>query len=104
MVKRTAAMLVLGGLIASPAFSQTPPNPTQQGIVRPTGDAPVFRVSIVGRTTSAINYRPRKAETKIDFAGTQLMPGARGSATIEGEKGYIQVKAHFDKLVPPGQF
>lgn len=104
MFQRTAAMVVFGGLIAGPAFSQTPPNPTQQGVVRPAGDVPVFRVSVVGRTTSAINYRPRKGETKIDFTGTQLMPGGRGSATIEGEKGYISVKARFDKLVPPGQF
>ena len=32
------------------------------------------------------------------------MPAAKGYATVSGEKGYIKVDAHFDKLAPPTQF
>ena len=63
---------------------------------------PLFRVTVVGRTTQAINYRPRRGDTRVDFAGTALMPAATGRATVSGEKGYIKVDARFDKLAPPG--
>ena len=65
---------------------------------------PIFRVTVVGRTTQAINYRPRRGDTRVDFAGTPLMPAATGKATVSGEKGYIKVDARFDKLAPPTQF
>jgi outer membrane protein OmpA-like peptidoglycan-associated protein len=58
----------------------------------------------VGRTTPAINYRPRSGSTKIDFAGTPLMPAAKGHATIKGEKGYIQIDADFSDLQPAARF
>ncbi|HEX8031592.1 MAG TPA: OmpA family protein, partial [Vicinamibacterales bacterium] len=61
-------------------------------------------VTVVGRTTSAVNYRPRKGETRIDFDGTPLMPDAKGRAVIEGKKGYIEVDANFDKLAAPSRF
>jgi outer membrane protein OmpA-like peptidoglycan-associated protein len=46
----------------------------------------------------AVNYRVRGGPTKIDFIGTSLMPGAKGSAWIESKKGYIEIDASFDKL------
>ena len=104
MFQRTAAALVvsaaLTGLTASVAFSQTAPNPTQQAIARADGPVPTFRITVDGRTTPAINYRPRRGDTKIDFSGTPLMPTAHGDATVSGEQGYIQIDAHFKKLTP----
>src|SRR5688572_3310789 len=65
MFKRTAATLVVSAaLTASVAFSQTAPNPTQQTIAPSDGPVPIFRISVVGRTTPAINYRPRRGDTK----------------------------------------
>ena len=58
----------------------------------------------VGRTTAAVNYRPRQGDTKIDFAGTALLPGAKGTAEVSGAKGYMQIDARFDKLQPPTRF
>jgi outer membrane protein OmpA-like peptidoglycan-associated protein len=98
-----AALALIGGLVSGPAFSQTPPNPTQQPAA-PQISGPVFRVVVVGRTTPAINYRPRSGDTKIDFVGTPLLPQARGDATIKGEKGYIRVDANFEKLEPATKF
>src|SRR5262245_13986712 len=67
-------------------------------------EVPVFRVTVVGRTVPAVNYRPRSGETRVDFAGTALMPKAKGQARIEGEKGYIKVDARFNKLDGPQRF
>jgi hypothetical protein len=57
-------------------------------------------VTVVSRTTPAVNYRPRHDDTPLDFQGTSLLPGAKGHANISGEKGYIQIDAKFDKLEP----
>ena len=112
MFQRIAAALVVFGFLAGSAFSsrpaaadqQTAPNPTQQTVVTPRGEMPVFRVTVVGRTIPAINYRPRSGDTRINFAGTTLMPKAEGWASIEGEKGYIKIDARFDELGAPMQF
>jgi hypothetical protein len=73
---------------------RTPPNPSQ----------PIFRVTVVGHVTPAINYRPRNGDTEIDFRGTTLMPLAVGEAKVQGKKGYIDIDAKFDKLGSPAQF
>jgi outer membrane protein OmpA-like peptidoglycan-associated protein len=101
MVKLSAAALF--GLLAMPAFAQVAVTPAQQSDVtrEPT---PIFRVTVVGRTTAAINYRPRSGETKVDFVGTALLPEARGLAEVSGEKGYIEIDARFEKLQPATRF
>lgn len=68
------------------------------------GQTPIFRVTVVGHVTPAINYRPRKGDTEIDFRGTTLMPLATGEAKVQGKKGYIDIDAKFDKLGSPAQF
>ena len=65
---------------------------------------PVFRVTVVGRTTQAINYRPRSGATDVGFEGTALLPRARGHAKVEGEKGVIAIDARFDNLTPASGF
>jgi len=107
MVSRTAVLMACGVLITGAAGAQTAaPNPTQRPTAVSTTDngVPLFRVTVVGRTTPAVNYRPRNGETKIDFQGTALMPMARGNAVVSGEKGYIHIDARFDKLAAPSQF
>ena len=109
MFSRTAVLVAYGVFSTSAAsFAQTAaPNPTQRpsAVVATTESGqPLFRVTVVGRTTAAINYRPRSGETKVDFEGTPLMPMAKGSAVVSGEKGYMRIDARFDKLAPPSQF
>ena len=93
MYSRTAALLLAGAL----ATGVVAPDVTAQ-------DQALFRVVVVGRSTPAINYRPRSGETKIDFVGTPLSPQARGDATIKGEKGYIEIDANFENLQAPSRF
>jgi outer membrane protein OmpA-like peptidoglycan-associated protein len=105
MVSRTAVLFVCGVLAGNVASSQSPaPNPTQRTVDAGQAQVPLFRVTVVGRTTPAVNYRPRSGDTKIDFAGTPLMAMAKGTATVSGEKGYIRIDARFDHLSPPSQF
>ena len=105
MVSRTAVFLACGVLVTTAAHAQSPaPNPTQRTVTAEPAQVPLFRVTVVGRTTPAVNYRPRSGDTKIDFDGTALMPMGRGTATVSGEKGYVHIDARFDKLSPPSQF
>jgi outer membrane protein OmpA-like peptidoglycan-associated protein len=108
MFQRVATALLLTAFIGvfTPglAFSQAPPNPTQTITAAPGDNIPVFRVTVVGRTVPAINYRPRSGDTRINFGGTTLMPKAKGWASIEGEKGYIKIDARFDELDGPQRF
>jgi len=99
-----ATALAIAVLFPIEAFTQTAANPTQQRDVRAPDEAPLFHVTLIGRTTPAINYRPRSGNTKIDFVGTVLMPQARGDATVKGEKGSIEIDANFERLQPATRF
>ena len=84
-----------------------PPNPVQQQVVTPVnqgGPMPVFRVTVVSRTTKAVNYRHRGGSTKVDFRGTPLLPQAKGEAKIESKQGYIEIEVEFDELEPATKF
>src|SRR6202790_549914 len=65
---------------------------------------PVYRVTVVARTSKAINYRHRSGSTPIGFQGTSLMPGARGDAKVESHKGYLEVDAHFKNMEPASKY
>jgi len=100
MFKLTAAAVL--GLLATSAYAQAPANPTQQRVT--DNQTAIFHVTVVGRTISAINYRPRNGSTKVDFAGTTLLPDGKGYAEVSGEKGYMKIDAHFDNLQPAMKF
>ena len=104
MPPTTTILLAAGLLVPLAAESQTRPNPTQRPVTVEQDQVPVFRVTVVGRTTPAINYRPRSGETRVDFAGTPLMPDADGQARIKGQKGYIEIDAKFKDISPASQF
>ena len=83
------------------------PNPTQQKALTPneTGEPmPVFRVTVVSRTTKAINYHHRTGTTHIDFRGTELMPAARGEARVESQMGSTKIETALDHMTPASQF
>ena len=103
--KTSLAVLILAGAIAVPARSQsTAPNPTQQGVPRSDESVPVFRVTVVARTTPAINYRHRGGATTIDLEGTPLLPRSHGEAKVESKQGYIEIEVEFDELEPATRF
>ena len=76
----------------------------QQPAMTQSGDAPVFHVQVVERTTPAINYLHRGGSTKVNFLGTPLMATSKGEAKVESERGVIHVSAKFEHMVPPSSF
>src|SRR5688572_6548267 len=58
---------------------------------------PIYRVTVVGRSTVAINYRV-SGDTKIDLTGTALLPDARGVAEISAKRGHSEIDARFNGL------
>src|ERR1041385_5960327 len=96
MKLRNTLMCLTGSAVSlfAPTFlsAQTQPAP------------PIYQVTIVSRTTQAINYGHRTYPTKIDFKGTPLLPKARGEATIESKRGSVLIDAKFERVDPPTQY
>jgi outer membrane protein OmpA-like peptidoglycan-associated protein len=65
---------------------------------------PAFRVTVVSRTAQAVNYRHHSGATKVDFQGTDLMPGARGEAKVNTRRGALGIDAEFSGLDRPTAF
>jgi outer membrane protein OmpA-like peptidoglycan-associated protein len=63
-----------------------------------------FHVNVTSRDVKAVNYKHRDGATKVDFAGTDLMPGASGEAKVESKKGYIEIEVEFAGLDKPTTF
>ena len=102
-MKTPALLLLLLGIMSA----QQVPNPTQQRAMTPadTGQSmPIFRVTVVSRTTKAINYHHRTGSTHIDFRGTELMPTARGEAKVESQMGSTKIETRLDHMTPPAQY
>src|ERR1700687_4594579 len=80
--------------------------PVQQGHVQldRSGSVPIFRVTVVERTTKAINYRHRSGSTPIEFRGTPLMPEAKGEADVNSKQGRIEINAKMEHLTPATQY
>ena len=95
--------LLLAAAIALslPAVAQTNSQTTLG--VEP-GPTPIFRVILVSRTVQAVNYRYRGGNSKLDFAGTGLMPSANGEAKVNSKGGSIAIKAEFGNLQKPTTF
>lgn len=103
-------LLVALPLCAGLAFAQVP-NPTQNvpQSERPQpgttgGPMPIYRVTVVQRTTAAINYRHRSGETSVDFRGTELMPQAKGKADVKSQNGYSDIEAKLDHMESPSRY
>ena len=83
------SFLTLGSLVAQI------PNPTQksvQAVPDKSLPMPIFRVTVVSRTTPAINYHHRTGSTKVAFRGTELMPAARGEAQVVSQMGSTKIE------------
>jgi outer membrane protein OmpA-like peptidoglycan-associated protein len=78
---------------------------TQRQVPADSGNpTPTFRTNVVSRTTRAVQYGHRSGATKIDFQGTDLMPGARGEAKVNSKRGAIEVEVEFQGMEKPTTF
>jgi outer membrane protein OmpA-like peptidoglycan-associated protein len=105
-MKIIGTFLTLCGLLA--AQSSQAPNPVQRSTDSAAslagGSMPIYRVTVVARTTKAINYNHRSGSTEIGFRGTPLLPEARGEAKVESERGVIKIDARMERLQPATTF
>jgi outer membrane protein OmpA-like peptidoglycan-associated protein len=100
------ARLALLSVAAIPFAMHASADPQDQSrvVLDTSGKTPVYRVTVVERTTKAINYRHRSGSTEVDFRGTNLMPEARGQLIVNSKQGRIEIKARMEKLTPATQF
>ena len=63
-----------------------------------SNSVPIYRITVVARTTKSINYSHRSKGTRIDFKGTSLLPEARGNAEVASKKGAIHIDTEFKGL------
>jgi outer membrane protein OmpA-like peptidoglycan-associated protein len=100
--------LPLSCVLAVVSLAAQVPNPTRQQTALTPADTgqpmPIFRVTVVSRTTKAINYHHRTGSTHIDFRGTELMPTARGEARVESQMGSTKIDTGLDHMTPASQF
>jgi outer membrane protein OmpA-like peptidoglycan-associated protein len=99
---KTKLLLAVGITLSLSAFAQT--NSQTTVVVEPISPTPIFRVNVVSRSVQAVNYKHRSGASKVDFAGTDLMPGANGQAKVESKKGYIEIEVEFGNLQKPTTF
>jgi len=101
MKQSLTVLLMTCGMLSA----QTPAQERRENSDRTAaGLTPIYRVTVTERTTKAISYRNRSGATKIDFAGTALVPAAHGEAKVESKKGYIEIEVEFRNLPEAAQF
>ena len=89
---KTRLLLAVTVALSLPAVAQT------------NTQTPTFRVVVTSRSARAINYEHRSGSSKVDFAGTDLMPGANGEAHVNSKRGSISIDAYFGSLQRPTTF
>ena len=97
----TKLLIAAGISLSLSAFAQT--NSQTDNVERMT-HTPTFRVAVVSRNVKAVNYKHRSGATKVDFAGTDLMPSASGVAEVNSKRGAIEIEAEFGNLQKPITF
>jgi outer membrane protein OmpA-like peptidoglycan-associated protein len=99
---KTNLLLVAAVALSLPAIAQTNSQTTME--VEHMSSTPTFRVTVISRSVQAVNYEHRSGSSKLDFAGTSLMPSANGEASVNSKRGSIEVEAEFSNLQKPTTF
>jgi outer membrane protein OmpA-like peptidoglycan-associated protein len=103
-MKMPALMFVAVGCLSAQIANPTQGQTDNQGPVSTGQPVPIFRVTVVSRTTKAINYHHRTGSTRIDFRGTELMPTAKGEATVNSQMGSTKIETSLQKMSPASQY
>jgi outer membrane protein OmpA-like peptidoglycan-associated protein len=99
---KTQFLLAVGLTLSLSAFAQV--NSQTTGDVEHRSSTPTFRVTVISRSVQAVNYQHRSGSSKLDFAGTDLMPSANGVAEINSKRGSIAIETEFGNLQKPTAF
>jgi outer membrane protein OmpA-like peptidoglycan-associated protein len=99
---KTRLMFVVAIVLSLPAAVLT--NAQTAVEVEHGSSTPTFRVVVISRSVQAVNYEHRSGSSKLDFAGTTLMPSANGEAKVNSKRGSIEIEAEFGNLQAPAIF
>jgi outer membrane protein OmpA-like peptidoglycan-associated protein len=99
---KTTLLLIAFVTLSLSAFAQT--NSRANVTIEPLSHTATFHVTVVSRSVQAVNYRHRSGSTKMDFAGTDLMPAANGEAKVQSRRGSIEIEVEFGNLERPTTF
>jgi outer membrane protein OmpA-like peptidoglycan-associated protein len=99
---KTKLLLAAAVAMSLPVVAQTNSQSTVE--VERMSSTPTFRVTVISRSVQAINYEHRSGSSKLDFAGTALMPSANGEARVNSKRGSIEIEAEFGNLQRPTTF
>src|SRR5689334_8439829 len=89
---------------AQPSYADQTTQQHPTTALEPMDQTPTFRVTVISRSVSAVNYRHRSGATKLGFKGTELMPGAHAEAKVESKRGYIEIEVEFHGMETPTSF
>jgi outer membrane protein OmpA-like peptidoglycan-associated protein len=115
MIKAISKVASLALFVAASGFvGAQEPNPTSTPDAQTNAvpvnaegtldNTPLYKIEVVGREIPAINYFHRSGSTKIGFQGTDLLPGAKGSAKVQANAGRTAIDASFEGLSPANGF
>src|SRR5258707_13256639 len=102
---RPASVLFHTLFLACYAVAQAPgpPPATPEGSANRVSE-PIYRVTVVSRTTKAINYGHLSEPTKVGLKGTVLLTEAQGEARVESRRGAVEIEAKVNHLGSPTRF
>jgi outer membrane protein OmpA-like peptidoglycan-associated protein len=97
-VKTSAALFAVLAMLGASTLAQA------QTTASDEHQMATYSVNVVSRTTRAVKYAHRSGSTKIDFQGTDLMPGASGVATVASKRGAMAIEVEFQGVNKPTSF
>jgi outer membrane protein OmpA-like peptidoglycan-associated protein len=97
-VKSSAALFAVLAMLGASTLAQA------QTTASDEHQMATYSVNVVSRTTRAVKYAHRSGSTKIDFQGTDLMPGASGVATVASKRGAMAIEVEFQGVNKPTSF
>ncbi len=104
MPRRFCVLIVAMAALLSLTLSALAQTQTQQPDQADLDQAPTMRVTVVSRTTKAVNYRHRGGSTTVDFKGTDQMPEITGRAKVDSKSGRLDIDAKLENLLPANKF
>jgi outer membrane protein OmpA-like peptidoglycan-associated protein len=112
--KKISAAYAAAALLGAVGFTATAqvPNPTTIApgaksadvITQGKDGVYIYHVNVVQRALDAVNYLNRSGSTHVGFAGTNLMPNAKGDAKVNAVTGKTNIDVHFEGLTPANGF
>src|SRR5690242_14885129 len=79
------------------------PSDTQQN-VEPMQQTPTYRVNVVSRSTSAVDYRHRSGSTEVQMKGTELQPSITGKAKVDSKAGRLEIGTELEHMRPASTY